>query len=110
MTGKILVLSAVLGLAAAGSLAAQQPADGAATYAKTCASCHGPQGTPSAAMAHAMAGLPDFAAAAMTSVPDSTLRNAVLNGKGRMMAAYKTRLTPEQVTAVIAYIRTLAKH
>lgn len=109
MTGKILVLSAVLALAA-GSLAAQQAADGAGTYAKTCASCHGPAGAPSAAMAHAMAGLPDFTAASMASVPDSTLRNAILNGKGRMMAAYKGRLTPEQVTAVLAYIRTLAKH
>ncbi|HTT68985.1 MAG TPA: cytochrome c [Gemmatimonadales bacterium] len=110
MVGRILVLSAVVGLAAAGSLAAQQPADGAGTYAKMCASCHGPQGTPSAAMARAMAGLPDFAAAAMASVPDSTLRGVIMNGKGRMMAAYKSRLTPEQITAVLAYLRTLAKH
>jgi mono/diheme cytochrome c family protein len=110
MTGKILVLSAVLALAAAGSLAAQQAPDGAGTYAKTCASCHGPAGAPSAAMVHAMAGLPDFTAASMASVPDSTLRNVIMNGKGRMMAAYKGRLTPEQVTAVLAYIRTLAKH
>ena len=110
MTGKVLVVSMVLGLVAAGSLAAQQPADGAGTYAKTCASCHGPAGAPSAAMVHAMAGLPDFTAAAMASVPDSTLRNVITNGKGRMMAAYKGRLTPEQIAAVIAYIRTLAKH
>jgi len=57
-------------------------------------------------MVHAMPGLPDFAAAAMASVPDSVLNNAIANGKGRIMAAYKSRLTPEQISALVQYIRT----
>lgn len=109
MTGKVLVVAVVLGLAGAGSAVAQQP-DGAALYARTCASCHGAQGTPTPAMAKAMTGIPDFAARTTSAVPDSVLREAIVNGKGRMMASYKTRLTPDQVTALITYIRTLAKH
>jgi len=109
MIGKVLVVAAVAGLLGAGAAVAQQP-DGAALYARTCASCHGPQGTPTPAMAKAMTGIPDFGARATSAVPDSVLRDAIMNGKGRMMAAYKARLTPDQVTALIAYIRTLAKH
>ncbi len=110
MVFKGLVVSAVLGLVSAGALAAQQPVDAAALYAKTCASCHGAQGTPSAAMAHAMTGIPDFRAASMASVADTVLRDAIVNGKGRMMASYKTRLTPEQVEALVRYIKAFSKH
>ncbi len=110
MTAKVMVLAGLVALASAGALQAQQPVDAAALYAKTCASCHGAKGTPVPAMAHAMAGLPDFAAASMASASDSALRNAVANGKGRMMQAYKTRLTAEQITALVTYIRTFSRH
>jgi mono/diheme cytochrome c family protein len=105
-----MVLAGLFALASAGALRAQQPVDAASLYAKTCASCHGAKGTPAPAMAHAMAGIPDFAAASMASVPDSALRNAITNGKGRMMQAYKTRLTAEQVGALVTYIRTFSRH
>lgn len=107
MTGKLFILAAALTLAAA-PVRAQQPADGASVYTKNCASCHGVHGTPSPAMAHGM-GIPDLAAASAATVSDSVLREVVLNGKGRTMPAYKTRLTPAQVEAVIAYIRTFSK-
>ncbi len=107
---KSLALSAVFGVVAAGTLSAQQPVDAAALYAKTCASCHGAQGTPSPAMAHAMAGIPDFKAASMESVPDSVLRDAITNGKGRMMASYKSRLTTEQIAALARYVKAFSKH
>ena len=110
MGTKALVVSAVLGIVAAGTLAAQEPVDAAALYAKTCASCHGAQGTPSPAMAHAMTGIPDFRAASMASVADSVLRDAIVNGKGRMMASYKTRLTPDQVAALVRYLRSFSRH
>ncbi len=110
MKTKALVLTAVLGLVSAGALAAQQPVDAAALYGRTCASCHGPQGTPSAAMAHAMTGIPDFRAASMQSVPDSVLRDVITNGKGRMMASYKGRLTPDQIAALARYVKAFSKH
>lgn len=110
MTTKVMVLTGLFALAAAGALRAQQPEDGASLYAKSCASCHGPRGTPAPAMARSMAGLPDFAAAAFAATPDSALRNAIANGKGRMMTAYKTRLTPAQIETLVTYIKTFSKH
>lgn len=110
MATKVLLLTAALGLAAAATLSAQQPNDAASLFSKTCASCHGATGTPSAAMKTSM-GVPDLAVAAtLASVPDSVLRATVANGKGRMMPSYKTRLTPEQIAALVGYIRTLSKH
>ncbi len=109
MTKKVMILAGMFALASAGALQAQQPADAPALFARTCASCHGAKGTPAAAMAHAMPGLPDFAAASMAAVSDSALKDAIANGKGRMMQAYKTRLSTEQIAALVAYIRTI-KH
>jgi len=110
MKGKALVLVAAVGLTSAGALAAQQPADVASLYARTCSSCHGAQGTPSPTMARAMAGIPDFRSAAMASVADSVLRDVITNGKGRMMASYKTRLTAEQIAALARYVKAFSKH
>jgi mono/diheme cytochrome c family protein len=99
-----------LALASAGVLRAQQPSDAAATYAKTCAPCHGAKGTPAAGMARAMH-IPDLAAAAVAATPDSVLRNAIANGKtGTSMTAYKTRLTAAQIAALVSYIRTFSRH
>jgi len=106
MTTKVMLLAGLIAVASAGALSAQQPTDAASLFAKTCASCHGAKGTPAPAMVHAMPGLPDFAATSMASVPDSVLTNAIANGKGRLMQAYKSRLTTEQIAALVAYIRT----
>lgn len=111
MTTKVMVCFAIAALASAGGLRAQQPFDAASQYAKACASCHGAKGTPNPAMARSMAGLPDLAdARAMAAVSDSALRNAISAGKGRMMTAYKTRFTPEQINALVSYIRTFSRH
>jgi len=106
MTTKVMLLAGMLAVGAAGALRAQQPSDAASTYAKVCASCHGAKGSPSATMAHSM-GIPDFAGGAIATVPDSVLKGVITNGKGRMMPSYKTRFTPEQIAALVAYIRTL---
>lgn len=110
MTTKVMILAGVIAMASASALSAQQPADAASTYAKSCASCHGPKGTPAPAMGRSMPGLPDLAAASTAALPDSALRNAIANGKGRMMAAYKTRLTAEQINALVSYLRTFSRH
>lgn len=109
MTTKVMILAGLFALGSAGAVRAQQPADAASTYAKTCASCHGAKGTPSPSMAHSM-GIPDFAAATMASIPDSVLKNVVSAGKGRMMPSYKTRFTAEQIAQLVTYIRTFSRH
>jgi mono/diheme cytochrome c family protein len=110
MTTKVMVFTALFAIATAGALRAQQPADAASLYARSCASCHGAKGTASPAMARAMPGLPDFAAASMASVPDSALRNVIENGKGRIMRSYKTQFTAEQIAALVTYIKTFSRH
>jgi len=94
----------------AGHAQAQQPVSGAQVYAGQCASCHGARGTPSPGMKHAMAALPDFATASAASLPDSLIREVILKGKGRLMPAYASRLKPEEVAALVAYVRSLGGH
>ncbi len=103
-----MVLAGLLVLDAGSALRAQQATDAATLYARNCASCHGAKGTPSSAMASMH--MPDFASNALASVADSTLRNTVSAGKGRMMLAYKAKLTAEQIAALVTYIRTFSKH
>jgi cytochrome c6 len=109
MSTKAMILSAVVALAAVSTLKAQQPADSsAAIYAKSCAMCHGPQGTPKATMAGQMT---DFAnAQTMSTVADSVMRRILTDGKGRIMPAFKTRLSAEQINGLVRYIRTLSRH
>ena len=110
MTSKVLVLAGLFALASAGALAAQQPADAASVYTKSCASCHGAKGTPAASMAQAMH-IPDLATAAVAAQPDSALKAEIANGKtGTAMQAYKTRLTAEQIAALATYIKTFSRH
>jgi mono/diheme cytochrome c family protein len=109
MNGAGWAVAGMLVLGAAGRAQAQQAVSGAQVYATRCASCHGAKGTPSPGMKHAMAALPDFATASATSLPDSLLREVILKGKG-LMPAYGTRLKPEEVAALVAFVRSLGTH
>jgi mono/diheme cytochrome c family protein len=104
--GSLAVTGIALALGA-GLLLAQQAPDGAQLYTRNCASCHGAAGVPNATMVRTLGAIPDLTAAAMASVADSTLINTVTSGKNKM-PAYRTRLTPEQVRAVVTYVRTLS--
>jgi len=108
----IAAVAVALALGASTLRAQAAPApDGAQLFAHNCSSCHGAAGVPNPAMVHSLGAMPDFTnAQAMGALADSTLVNVVTNGKGRAMPAYKTRLNPDQVRAVVAYIRTLSHH
>ena len=111
MNGKLVGATVLLCFAALSSpLASQQPAEPAAVYARQCASCHGATGAPNPAMVRSLGAIPDFSdGRAMAAIPDSVLITVVTAGKGRSMPAYRTRLTPEQVRALVAYLRTLSR-
>jgi mono/diheme cytochrome c family protein len=97
---------------AASALAAQTPApDAAQLWTRNCASCHGATGAPNPAMVRSMGAIPDFSnPRTMAALADSTLVNAISSGKGRTMPAYRTRLTPEQIRALVAYMRSLGRN
>jgi mono/diheme cytochrome c family protein len=110
MRTKVMILTTLVAVASVSALKAQQPqpADSAAVYARSCAACHGPKGTPRPGAAHS---LKDFAdTAAMASVTDSAMRQVIADGKPPAMPAYKARFTPEQINALVGYIRTLRPH
>jgi mono/diheme cytochrome c family protein len=100
---KNLNIPVVAGLAAIAvmsfpSLSAQAQ-DGSATYQAKCAMCHGADGTKIAAH--------DLQGAAAQGVSDADLATIITNGKGKMPASKS--LKPDQVTALVAYVRTLKK-
>jgi len=80
------------------SLSAQAQ-DGSGTYKAKCAMCHGADG--SKITAH------DLQSAAVQGTSDADLSAIITNGKGKMPASKS--LKPEEVTALVAYVRTLKK-
>ncbi len=78
--------------------------DGAATFKAKCAMCHGPAGTPSAAMIKAM-GMKPVSDPAMKALTVDQIEATVKNGHGKMKPV--AGLTDAQVKAVAAYFKTL---
>lgn len=111
MKAKRVVVCGLLAMAAGTArLAAQQPTDAAALYARQCASCHGATGAPNPAMVRSLGTIPDFTdARGMAAQPDSVLQAAIAGGKGRNMPAYRSRLSAEQIRALVTYVKTLSR-
>ena len=83
------------------------PADsGEAIFKTNCAMCHGIDGKGFAALK-----TPDFTSPKwQASMTDKQMRVIIKDGKkGTAMTAFGDKLSDEQVTAVIAYIRSLKK-
>jgi mono/diheme cytochrome c family protein len=81
--------------------------DGAATYKSKCQKCHGTDG-----MSHTfdgkMSGAVNLTDPKIVQTPDADLITVVTNGK-KHMPAFEKKLTADQITAVVAYVRTLQK-
>jgi mono/diheme cytochrome c family protein len=80
---------------------------GADTYKAKCMMCHAADGSGSTPAGKAMGAIP-FSSPDLVKASDADLIAATKNGKGKM-PAYSGKLTDEQITAVVAYIRTLQK-
>jgi cytochrome c6 len=98
---KILVLIACIALASTGLAAA----DGAATFKAKCAMCHGADGSASSGMGKSM-GLKPLGSAEVQKMSDADLTALVTNGKGKM-PAFKGKLSDEEISAVVKYVKTL---
>ena len=83
-------------------------ADAAAVFKKKCAPCHGQEGEPNRIFAKQ--GVRSFKDAEwQKATKDAQVEESIRKGrKGTMMASFETQLTDEEVTALVAYIRTLA--
>jgi cytochrome c6 len=99
----VIVLVAMLILIAAP--AAFAAPDGGALYKAKCASCHGPDGGGMTPMGKSMK-LRDLRSPDVQKQTDAELYKLTADGKGKM-PAYKAKLTEADITALVAYMRTL---
>ncbi len=97
-------------LVAAASTAAAQDLDGKALYTKNCQKCHGPAGTPSAAMAKMNPTMKAWTAADIAKLTDdqivTLLTNGSENGKKKPM---KDKMTADEMKAAAKYVHEMMK-
>jgi cbb3-type cytochrome c oxidase subunit III len=86
--------------------AAVPAVNGAAIFSKNCAMCHGADGKGISALK-----TPNFADPKwQSSIKDKQLWEVIKNGKkGTAMVAFGGQLKDEEISAVVAYIRSLKK-
>ena len=80
---------------------------GAAIFQELCIVCHGPDGRAQTETGTKV-GAADLTADAVQQQGDSQLSKIIQDGKGKM-PAFEGKLTDDEIRAVIAYIRQLAK-
>jgi len=99
-----LVVSLALPSMAADAPAAAAAVDGKDLYVKKCAMCHGQAGAPSAMGK----GSPSFNDPVWQSkTTDEAITQVTLGGRNKM-PKFEGKLTPEQVQALVLYVRKLA--
>ena len=105
---KLLVNVSVLALAIALASPISSFAEGGADLFKAkCAMCHGADGTGNTAMGKKF-GLKDLGSADVQKESDADLAGIITKGKDKM-PSYEGKLTKDQITDVVKYIRTFKK-
>lgn len=79
----------------------------AATYKQKCAACHGADGKGETPTGKALK-VRSFASSEIAKMSDDELAAVITGGKGKM-PKYGTSLKPDEVKALVAYIRMLGK-
>jgi mono/diheme cytochrome c family protein len=103
------VNTGICALAIAVMLCAPAKADdkSAALYKQKCAACHGVDGKGETPTGKAMK-VRSFADPEVAKLSDDELAGAIEKGKGKM-PAYGKSLKPDEIKAMVAYIRSMAK-
>ena len=104
----IVVVTLVLALAVVPQLAfADATPDGGALFKAKCASCHGPDGKAQTAVGKAMK-IGDLGSADVQKMSDADIAKIIEGGKGKM-PAYKGKLSPDEISQLVKFIRTFKK-
>jgi len=95
-----------LALAAAAVMFAADAKAGKALYDTSCKSCHGPDGTPVAAIAKMMkVEMKDLKSKDVQSMSDADIASVITKGKGKMQPV--KAVTSKSAEDVAAYVHTL---
>ena len=79
-------------------------------FQKQCTTCHAADGRPDSKMIIVMPQIPDFADPKWHATrSDAQLSEAILNGKGKFMPAYKGKLGPISANQLVDYVRQFAQ-
>ncbi|HYL63172.1 MAG TPA: cytochrome c [Candidatus Methylomirabilis sp.] len=81
--------------------------DGATLFKSKCAACHGPDGKGETAMGKALK-IRNLGSPEVQSQSDAQLTEIVTKGKNKM-PAFDGKLSKEQITALVAYVRDFGK-
>ena len=84
--------------------AATRGDDGKQMYGKKCLACHALDGSGDKPLGKKV-GTPDLR---VSTLPQAAIERVIADGRGKMMP-YKDRLTPDQISALAAYVRELRK-
>lgn len=82
-------------------------ADAKDLFAQHCARCHGSDGRGKTALGKTFKA-PDLTAAAIHKRSDTRFTNSIKNGRGNM-PGFSKKLSAEDITALIAYVRSLKR-
>ena len=83
-------------------------ADGRMLYLKNCRTCHGATGQPSGETKEKYPKIKALNDAAfLATISDDSMLTILKKGKGKDMKSWKDELTLPEMTAVVAYVRTL---
>jgi cytochrome c6 len=80
---------------------------GQASYRKSCAVCHAPDGTGNSPTGKALK-VRDLTSAEVQEQTDEALTKVVADGKNTM-PGFKSSMSPEQIREIVAFLRTLKK-
>jgi len=103
----LMLSSGALAAAIMFSLPARSDDKSAAVYKQKCASCHGPDGKGETAAGKALR-VRSFASPETGKMTDDQLAAVIEEGKGKM-PKYGATMKPDELKAMVAYVRTLAK-
>ena len=105
-SAKCLLVAVGLLVSSLAFYAAVPAADGSAIFKSNCMMCHGADGKGFPALK-----TPDFTDPKwQAATKDSEMREVIKNGKkGTAMMPFRDKLNDQQISAVIAYIRSLKK-
>ena len=103
----ILITLALICLSTTAAFAADASA-GQAVYARSCKSCHGPDGTPNPAIAKMFkVNMQDLKSAGIQAMSDDDIKKVIAGGKGKMKPV--TSVSGSALDDVAAYVHTLKK-